>query len=757
MKIFSNLKKLSSLNNKKVLFVFICFTLIASFLIKPLVASAQLTSDQQQFFEDLTKAGDSKVDTTQAQADYSKALAESESSSSLGSTLLALAKLPITLPLYLIGAIFALLAGVTGMFTKLAVYFLQWILSDSFMSVSYTNPDRNPIIKEGLNITQNFVNMLLVMVLVFIALSTILRLKEYESKKLLANFVIIALLVNFAPVICGLIVDASNITMKYFLKDSNNFGDSLLDYFGGIWSSISSLFSFEKATSIGAVSEVVIQMLVMIIVNFLAFFLYLTFAMIFVARYIAIWVLVILSPIAFACWVLPITKKFWSMWWQQFIQWCLIGVTCGFFLHLAQRFVDLQSKIINTGMMDRNATMGAKIMPLFIPIVFLAIALFVGLQTSAMGASTIINWGKKPKAKALTGIGRLAQEGLKTREIAHWASTKAESVPGARWFWPEKIRSYGQSRVGVEKAQGELKTYSSQDLMDRTAKGDLYGERATAAIVEVISRGDSQDIIKSFRKQLGVSEDVSDADFIKNNTKFQNTMKRPLEIAGNSGMLGSALLRKDPRLARLKALMPEPGKKAPTGDALKKAMYDNMAGMVKEVKTGNVASMEKEVFEDEQVVEEMLGRERNIWEAVGRDVKRGRETSQQSIDKVFTKWLREEKKILSKPPDADLGKHWKEFETHQRTLGRTGYFDALKDDRFTSLGWREGTWYEGRQATPPVTPGAAAAGAQPGPRTSQGPATIQTRPARASYGTSTTRTKTTPPRTSKGLGPKKNP
>ena len=61
--------------------------------------------------------------------------------------------------------------------------------------------------------------MILVLILIYIALATILRLAGYETKKLLVTFVIVALLVNFAPVICGLVVDASNIVMNYFVKD----------------------------------------------------------------------------------------------------------------------------------------------------------------------------------------------------------------------------------------------------------------------------------------------------------------------------------------------------------------------------------------------------------------------------------------------------------------------------------------------------------------------------------------------------------
>src|SRR4030042_3123209 len=107
-------------------------------------------------------------------------------------------------------------------FAQIAGGLLDWVTSPGFISLPYTKAGSladggNPIIEAGLNITKNFVNMGLVVVLVFIALAVTLRIEEYATQKTLVRLIIIALLVNFAPIICGLIVDASNIIMNYFL------------------------------------------------------------------------------------------------------------------------------------------------------------------------------------------------------------------------------------------------------------------------------------------------------------------------------------------------------------------------------------------------------------------------------------------------------------------------------------------------------------------------------------------------------------
>ena len=59
----------------------------------------------------------------------------------------------------------------------------------------------------------------------------------------------------------------------------------------------------------------------------------------FLFRVIALWILLILSPLAFACYILPNTKKYFEMWWQAFVQWCFIGVTAAFFIYLSSQML----------------------------------------------------------------------------------------------------------------------------------------------------------------------------------------------------------------------------------------------------------------------------------------------------------------------------------------------------------------------------------------------------------------------------------
>ena len=224
------------------------------------------------------------------------------------------------------GTILYLILNLSVFLSAFSSSILSWVTGPNFTELSYTNPARNDVIKIGLGITQGFVNMLLVLILVYIALATILRLAGHETKKLLVTFILVALLVNFAPVVCGLIVDASNIVTNFFLENLSankglvnnltNLKDTFFKQYKGI-----SWFSYEGETER---SDLLLDLAVLITVNIILFLVLLLFSFIFVARYIVIWILVILSPLAFACYILPATKKYWSMLWSQLVQWSFI-------------------------------------------------------------------------------------------------------------------------------------------------------------------------------------------------------------------------------------------------------------------------------------------------------------------------------------------------------------------------------------------------------------------------------------------------
>ena len=97
----------------------------------------------------------------------------------------------------------------------LAERLLRFVLGPNFINVPYTT---NEFVTLGWTLTRDFANIFFIIVLVIIGLATALRIKEYQWQKTLPLLLGIALLINFTPVILGLIIDASNIIMNFFVS-----------------------------------------------------------------------------------------------------------------------------------------------------------------------------------------------------------------------------------------------------------------------------------------------------------------------------------------------------------------------------------------------------------------------------------------------------------------------------------------------------------------------------------------------------------
>ncbi len=299
--------------------------------------------------------------------------------------------------------LFSILGTITIGFAGLAIAILNYVLSPDFVSLDYTNRT-NPIIDAGLSVTMSFVNMILVLVLIYIALATILRLAGYETKKLLITFVIVALLVNFAPVICGLIVDASNIVMNYFTKNISTFL-TFSDRLSQLWGDFLGAPPWAEKAKL---AEGAAKALAITIFGAFAGLIFLLFSVVFIVRYIAIWLLVILSPLAFACYILPATKKYWNLWWNQFLQWSFVGVTMSFFLYLATILLSKVDMFKNPNIGNAGTQINI-LLTYLAPLAFLYLGFIVGISTSAFGASAVMNltkkYGKKGALYGAAGAG----------------------------------------------------------------------------------------------------------------------------------------------------------------------------------------------------------------------------------------------------------------------------------------------------------------------------------------------------------------
>ncbi len=284
--------------------------------------------------------------------------------------------------------------------------------------VSPSNAKTPQTIKDGFDTTRQIVNIVFILILTFIGLATILRLQTYQLQKTLPSLIIMALLVNFSGVFVGFVVDIGNIFTKAFI----NAGESLK-----VWSVADiPLIPFGGgAAKLGTHIVEIIYYLISTLVYFVV-------VLLFGVRTLILWTLSILAPIAFAAYILPGTKKYWSQWLQTLIQWSILGIPIAFTLYLAKT-VMLAGPSGFGGLLDPASSLFKLAAP-FTALFLLFLGITLSMQLAPAGASAVISKGKE------WGIG--IGKGL--------GSAVARRVPLGRFG--ENIRKRGQ---GIEVSEAE--------------------------------------------------------------------------------------------------------------------------------------------------------------------------------------------------------------------------------------------------------------------------------------------------------------
>lgn len=294
----------------------------------------------------------------------------------------------------ILNAVFSLLIVITAPILSISYSVLDWVTSPDFISVSFTGTD-NPVVQQGWKMVRDFTYMFIVLSFVIVALATILGIKEYQAQKLLPVLIGVTLLINFTPVICGFIIDISNVAMNYFLSGATldkGIQETIKHQTDDIWHNEEIDIMDKLATGI-----------IYPFFNIGAAIIFFLFSALFFFRYIALWILIIMSPIVFFCYAIPITRSAWSMWWNQFFQWCIIGVPAAFFIYLSNFLMEKVSDGTLTSSPTGELNNFGKLFTYIVPLAFLVIGFFASLKTGAIGADKIIGGFQTLHGKAVTG------------------------------------------------------------------------------------------------------------------------------------------------------------------------------------------------------------------------------------------------------------------------------------------------------------------------------------------------------------------
>lgn len=187
-------------------------------------------------------------------------------------------------------------------------------------------------------IIRNFVNLFFILILIIMAFGTIFSIQKYTWKKMLAPFLIAALLINFSFVIGMYIIQISNGLSSVFLKQMSTVSIVQKDGISGIF--MEGTKAAEAATPVDKTGGLLIAGVFSFIFLVIFFLAMLAAAIFTLVRVFILWFLLIISPIAWFGYALPNLKsQTWSAWWKHFLCWCFWLPYFLFFLMFAVIFI----------------------------------------------------------------------------------------------------------------------------------------------------------------------------------------------------------------------------------------------------------------------------------------------------------------------------------------------------------------------------------------------------------------------------------
>ena len=354
------------------------------------------------------------------------------------------------------------IGALSSLFLQIGTAILSFALSDEFISQSGSN---SPVVQQGWTVVKNLANAALVIGLVVIAIRIILGKDEGKAKETLISFVIVALLINFTPLICGFFIDGANILAKSFIGDGVD---------GSVISEIKDISNDTKDSK--NFLDIILSYVSVLIFSLVSCFIYILYAMLFIARSVILWILIIVSPIALATKVFPksevITHIFpnilhWDEWYKSFLQWCFIVVPAGLFIYLANISIHtIQFKPLSepsdTGWI---ASIFTALFSLLVPFIILLAGFFITISSGGAVAAPLKKIGESAFNKAKSGA----------MGAARWTKEGAIGTAGAAVKAPGSYLESRQSGKGVRESLTGTMNFEARESGRRSIEGKKEG------------------------------------------------------------------------------------------------------------------------------------------------------------------------------------------------------------------------------------------------------------------------------------------
>lgn len=228
------------------------------------------------------------------------------------------------------GILSAIAQVIISLVSQILVALIQILLAVT----QYNDFINAPAVVKGWVLVRDVSNLAFLVIFITIAFATILGVEKYEYKRLLPKLLMMAVLINFSRTICGLILDAAQVVMMTFV---NGFKDvaagNLIRGFG-----LQDMLTLRDSkpgdpgvtpNTVAAASLLAVVMLIIATITVGVI------VVMFLVRILYLWILVLLSPLAFMLSAAPGLSGKFDEWWGKFVKYAISGPIMAFFLWLS--------------------------------------------------------------------------------------------------------------------------------------------------------------------------------------------------------------------------------------------------------------------------------------------------------------------------------------------------------------------------------------------------------------------------------------
>ena len=419
---------------------------------------------------------------------------------------------------------------------------------------------------------RDIANMGFIFILLYAAIRTILGIGS-DTKKLIVNVIVVAILINFSLFFTKLVIDISNVLAVTFydaiapgaltneaqgMFGDTGIADSLMQplRLPSLWKTDISGLDGSKLLTIGVMGT---------IVTLIAAFVFFAVAIMFIIRFVVLVFVLILSPIAFMAFVLPQLKKYGDQWTDALIgqaffapiyfllTWIVIMVSRGLLTGGGDMATALTGTIGANGQAQAPTTDSLGILVNFIIMIVLLIASLIIAKDWASktpgGVGKLTSWAMGAAGGATMGMaGRFGRNviGSRAAEMANDEQLKKRAAEGSL-------------RARLQLATARKASTSSFDVRGTGLGGSLdAGKAQKGGFVQ-----DQKDRAKSFEryKPSDSAQKAATSQAVKAKGELEEARRQAEESARTS-------VSKLPELTRAESELEEARREASTQSKL---------------------------------------------------------------------------------------------------------------------------------------------------------------------------------------------